>query len=106
GDLLADRGMDVTLVEDRSRHGCSLRCPPVAFERGGIRAGIGEPDMAVGPDEVERVSREAGAARGLAPGERVQRDPELAARLDQIGARLAVNVRLPVEGSERGEVVG
>ena len=70
------------------------------------RVWVGEGDVAVGADEVEGVFAEAGGGGCGGPGEGVEREVALVAEFGDAGIALAVDVDLPVDGGERGEVVG
>src|SRR5207244_1677916 len=82
-----------------------LALVPVFLQRSRIGVGVGERHVAVGADEVERIARNAVLLGHVAPWEGVQRQSQRRARLWQSVAWFSVDVRLPLERLEWGEVV-
>ena len=70
-----------------------------------VRLPTGEPDVAIRPHQVG-ASRSSPAAGGGRPRPLVQRQPGARGELAKRGGGRAVDVDLPVERRERGEVVG
>src|ERR1700681_652910 len=71
-----------------------------------VRVAIRESDIAIRTNKIYRAANETGGMHGFLPGKRVQRQTH---RLADAGDRrrdIAVDVQLPVEGHQRGKVVG
>ena len=73
---------------------------------GGMRQRCDHPNVAVGAHEVELVVAEVGAAGGLVESKNVEREAARRGARFELGGWRTVDVRLPIERSERGEVVG
>jgi hypothetical protein len=78
---------------------------PVGAKRVGDIARSGQTDITVRPDKVEGVPGDAGLAGGLAPGKPPQAQPGLRASLFDLDARIAINMRLPVEAAQAREII-
>src|SRR5690349_8760127 len=74
----------------------------------GIRGAgwFGERHIGIGPQQIERVARQAYALVPGLPDERVQRQILARAPRDERIARLAIDMDLPVHVTERREIVG
>lgn len=71
----------------------------------GVGARICQGDVAIRPDEIERRAFEAGSPHSRLPREMMQRQPKCGAGFGQAASRFTVNVDLPGQRRERGEVV-
>src|SRR5262245_56469728 len=66
---------------------------------------IGQSDVAVGPDEIERPALETGSLHSRLPREAVERELKVNAGFNHAGSRFSVHVDLPEQRGERSEVV-
>src|SRR4029453_1066294 len=64
-----------------------------------------ERHVSVGPHQIERVSTHSGARHSRLPREFMKRQTAIAAYVTNLAGRSPVDVHLPVERCERGEVI-
>src|SRR5258707_14815007 len=71
----------------------------------GIAGRVGQRDVSIRPNEINRTAGESGARRVRRPGERVDGQPECGTGFRHGAARLSVHVNLPDQRLEWGEII-